>query len=157
MPFASRTYALWIYGEDPTNQGSGYANLSNWFTIQGGDAAAATQEPYGYNADAGGMDSGTIEAAAIGTVVPVLFIVAAVGVWLTCRRRRARARAQAQADQGFGDVPAMAATTVPRKSLSTARQSVLSSATLPPAYEGWGETESINSIEEEKLSANAKM
>ncbi|KAK0290203.1 hypothetical protein LTR91_006392 [Friedmanniomyces endolithicus] len=37
----SGSYALWLYGQNIPNNGSGYANLTNWFKIEGGHANAS--------------------------------------------------------------------------------------------------------------------
>ncbi|KAK0267241.1 hypothetical protein LTS00_017841 [Friedmanniomyces endolithicus] len=81
----SGSYALWLSGQNIPNNGSGYANLTNWFKVEGGHEDASIGHADASSGHA--MSTGQIAGAVVGIAMAVSSIAAAVFV---LRRRALR-------------------------------------------------------------------
>ena len=80
-----RRYALWLSGLEPNTQ-YGYANLTNWFQVLGGDPKYKPWTP---------AYKGKIAGAVVGGVIGVGLAITAI-VIVVVRRRRAHKAAVAE-------------------------------------------------------------
>ncbi|KAK1077325.1 hypothetical protein LTR33_008184 [Friedmanniomyces endolithicus] len=81
----SGAYALWLSGQGIPNDRSGYANITNWFKVEGGHEEASSGHEEGSSAHA--MSTGQIAGVVVGIAMVVTLIAAAV---LVLRRRAPR-------------------------------------------------------------------
>ncbi|KAK1808509.1 hypothetical protein LTR12_017135 [Friedmanniomyces endolithicus] len=70
----SGSYALWLSGQNIPNNGSGYANLTNWFKIEGGQENASI----GFGQS---LSFGQIAGVVVGITIAISLIAAAVFVF----------------------------------------------------------------------------
>jgi len=77
------SYALWLSGQDPLPATGGYANLTNWFTIEGGSAID--------------LSAGQIAGTVVGIVAALSLAAAAAFFFL--RTRRSRKGQQIESDE----------------------------------------------------------
>lgn len=68
------SYALWLSGQNIPNNGSGYANLTNWFKIEGGQENASI----GFGQS---LSFGQIAGVVVGITIAISLIAAAVFVF----------------------------------------------------------------------------
>jgi len=85
MTYYHSSYALWLSGQGIPNDRSGYANITNWFKVEGGHEEASSGHEEGSSAHA--MSTGQIAGVVVGIAMVVTLIAAAV---LVLRRRAPR-------------------------------------------------------------------
>ena len=73
------SYALWLSGQDILNNGSGYANLTNWFKVEGGHEDASSRHA---------LSTGQLERVVVGIVIAISLVSATILVlWRRALRK----------------------------------------------------------------------
>ncbi|TKA68428.1 hypothetical protein B0A55_08990 [Friedmanniomyces simplex] len=85
----SGSYALWLSGQSIPNNRTGYANLTNWFKVEGGHEEASNGQEDTSSGYA--MSTGQIAGVVVGITMAVSLIAAAVLVlWRRALRKAPR-------------------------------------------------------------------